>query len=64
MLLGTLAIVAVIGLVSVGLAIVEYRRRFTVLWFHCRRCDHDFSRAPHLDFAAECPRCAATDWAT
>jgi len=63
-LLGTLVIIAAIGLLSVGLAIVEYRRRFAKLWFHCQRCDHDFSRAPHLDFARACPRCGATDWAT
>jgi hypothetical protein len=62
-LLGTLGIILAIGLLSVGLAIVEYRRRFAKLWFHCLRCDHAFARAPHLDFPDACPRCGAADWA-
>jgi len=62
MILGTVAIVLGLGLVSCGLAIVEYRRRFAKLWFQCQRCDHRFARAPHRDYPRACPRCRATDW--
>ena len=61
MLWATIAIVAAIGAMSVGLAIVEFRK-LVPLVFRCQRCGHEFRRAAHLELAPACPRCGATDW--
>jgi hypothetical protein len=57
-----IAVVAGIVLLSIGLAIVEFRR-FTGLAFRCARCGHEFQQPPHHDYPRECPRCHAADWA-
>jgi Zn finger protein HypA/HybF involved in hydrogenase expression len=61
MVWATIAIVAAIGVMSVGLAIVEFRK-LAPLIFECQRCRRRFRRAPHLELAASCPHCGATDW--
>jgi ribosomal protein S27AE len=61
MVWATIAIIAAIGVMSVGLAIVEFRK-LVPLVFRCERCGHQFRRAAHLELATSCPRCHATDW--
>ena len=61
MVWATIGIVAVIGLISVAFAIVEFRK-LVPLVFRCQRCGHQFRRAPHLELATTCPQCGATDW--
>ena len=61
MILATIAIVAVIGLVSVALTIVEFRKMKPLL-FRCERCKATFRQPPHEDFPGHCPVCHATDW--
>jgi hypothetical protein len=61
MVWATIAIVAAIGVMSVGLAIVEFRKLVPLI-FECQRCSRRFRRAPHLELAAACPHCGATDW--
>jgi hypothetical protein len=62
-MLAVFCIVGAIVLVSVGLGIVEMRRR-TPLAYRCRRCGAEFAQPPHRDFPRECPNCHARDWAT
>ena len=61
MVWATIAIVAAIGAMSVGLAIVEFRK-LVPLVFRCQRCGHQFRRPAHLPLAKACPRCGALDW--
>jgi predicted Zn-ribbon and HTH transcriptional regulator len=61
MVWATIGAVAVIALISVALAIVEFRK-LVPLVFRCERCGHQFRRAPFLELAAACPRCGASDW--
>jgi rubrerythrin len=62
----TLAIAAIIVVaaifgMSVGLAIVEFRR-VTPLAFRCTKCGTEFRQPPHREFPRECPTCGASDW--
>ncbi|MEO6771479.1 MAG: hypothetical protein ABI467_00465 [Kofleriaceae bacterium] len=61
MVWATLGIVAVIAVMSVGLAIVEFRK-LVPLVFRCQRCGHEFRRPAHLELAKACPKCGAGDW--
>jgi Zn finger protein HypA/HybF involved in hydrogenase expression len=60
--LAVCAVVAGVLLLSIGLAIVEYRR-ITPLAFRCTRCGNRFQQAPHRDFPRECPACRSHEWA-
>jgi hypothetical protein len=57
-----LAIIVAIVAISVGLAILEFRR-VVPLAFRCTKCGGEFRQPPHREFPRECPSCGATDWA-
>lgn len=57
-----LAIIVVIVAISVGLAIIEFRR-VVPLAFRCVKCGAEFRQPPHHEFPRECPSCDARDWA-
>ena len=61
MVVAAIAIIGGIVLVSVGLALVEFRK-ITPLSFRCRRCDTEFRRPPQRDYPRRCPGCGADDW--
>ncbi|HET9990075.1 MAG TPA: hypothetical protein VFQ65_16205 [Kofleriaceae bacterium] len=61
MVWAAIAIVAAIAAMSVGLAIVEFRK-LVPLVFRCLHCGHEFRRAAHLPLAKACPKCGATEW--
>ena len=55
-------IVVAIVLVSIGLAIVEYRK-IEPLVFECRRCGAEFVQPPHHAYPRACPACRTANWA-
>ncbi len=55
----TIAVTAGFGLVFCVVAF----RSFAPQQFQCRRCNHEFRRAPYRRMPAKCPHCKATDWA-
>jgi Zn finger protein HypA/HybF involved in hydrogenase expression len=61
--IGVIAVVVVLVLLSIGFTIVEFRKR-TPLAFRCQRCGTEFRQPAHREFPRACPRCGADDWAT
>jgi hypothetical protein len=57
----TIVIIMMIGLMSVALTIVEFRKMKSLV-FRCQRCQAEFRQPPHQDFPSRCPACHATDW--
>jgi hypothetical protein len=58
----TCAILAGVGALSIGLAILEWRRTEPDA-FRCTKCGASFTRPPYKRFPRECPHCRARDWA-
>jgi len=61
--IGVIAVVVVLVLLSIGFTMVEFRKR-TPLAFSCRRCGAEFRQPAYHEFPRACPRCRAEDWAT
>jgi hypothetical protein len=55
-------VLAMIPIAVSALLGIAVFRRMTPLVFHCRRCDRQFTQAPHRPFPATCPLCHARDW--
>ena len=59
LLLVTAGFVVLIVAMSVGLAIVQFRK-VTPLVFACTKCGATFHQAPHRDTPKRCPTCKAS----
>jgi hypothetical protein len=58
-------IIVVLALIPIGVSAllgIAAFRHMTPLVFRCRRCQRDFTRAPHRGFPTACPHCRAQDW--
>ncbi len=58
LLVVTAGFVGLIVAMSIGLAIVQFRK-VTPLVFTCTKCGQSFQQPPHRDAPRRCPRCGA-----